>query len=93
MTKISVGVSKLTGNAKELQTQGANIRLDNLKQNLSNTDIDPFKGFEQIVLELKEAVKNYGDIVTKDACAVQHVIDEFQKKDKEIANKINSNAK
>lgn len=91
MTEIKIEVSDLKGKAKELNDQGAKIKIDNLEQSLNYTDVQPFKGFEQLVKELKEAVQNYGSIVSKDAIAVQHVINEFEQKDKEIANKISSN--
>lgn len=91
MTEIKIEVSDLKGKAKELNDQGAKIKIDNLEQSLNYTDVQPFKGFEQLVKELKEAVQYYGSIVSKDAIAVQHVINEFEQKDKEIANKISSN--
>ncbi|UTG99573.1 TIGR04197 family type VII secretion effector [Macrococcoides canis] len=91
MTEIKIEVSDLKGKAKELNDQGSKIKIDNIEQSLNYTDVQPFKGFEKLVKELKEAVQNYGDIVSKDAIAVQHVINEFEQKDKEIANKISSN--
>lgn len=87
---IKLNKSEVSPKITSISKAGSNLKSSTSKVTLSKTNLDPFTEYVTMFDTLQSALGNYESIISQDTLAMESVVNEIVKNDKEIANKINN---
>lgn len=84
MGKISIDYDIFTDNVTQLKNNSSNIDFK-LTSEITDTDINPFTTFSELINELQNSVLEYSNLLQKDINKIQEVGDQIKESDDKTA--------